>query len=96
MQRILCIGASLLVAACATAPPAPADRVGLQSEPDTCGARSYAQLMGSHATAAPRIIGPRDHRIATLDAVLSADLRPTRINVFVDPVTHRIVGIKCG
>jgi hypothetical protein len=96
MKWISLLGTLVGLAACVTPPLPISDRIGLQGEPDPCGARNYSQLMDQHATAAPRVLGAKEHRISTVDAVLSADVRPTRISVFFDPASQRIVGMKCG
>jgi hypothetical protein len=98
--RQLSVCAFVLVAACASAPPAPppaADpsRIGMQPPPDTCGAARYAHLIGRPMTEAPAAGSMPNYRLAALDDPLTMDYSPQRLNIFYDRATGRIVGIRC-
>ena len=77
-------------------PRAAPERIGLQPEPDTCGARSYTYLLGHPVAHAPQHPGNRNYRIATDDGPITADLNPQRVNIFYNEESGLIVGIKCG
>ena len=100
-RRLLFVLCATL-AGCATVPPPPPDsggadpgRLGTQPPPDTCGASRYAHLMGQPKSEAPPPDSMPNYRLAAVGDPLTMDLNPQRLNIFYDPATGRIVGIRC-
>lgn len=97
MFRSACAALILLTGGCMTAAKSTVDpnRTGLQRGPDTCGASRYARLLGRSLTQAPPQGSIENYRLAPVDAVLTADLRPERLNIFFEDRSGKIVGIRC-
>ena len=71
----------VLLTACAVQEPEPpvVDPVPTGLD-DTCGAASYADLVGQDATALERVLIMRQVRVIRPGSVITQDLRPERIN----------------
>ena len=88
-----------LVAGCASPPPVPPTPPGPTLPPagaDTCGAATYATLVGRDYRQVPPAPQGRVFRIACTTCAITEDFNAQRLNVFYDDATGRVVRLTCG
>ncbi len=107
MRVVVAVAALFFAAACAEAPQTyrDLDRLGTDyqhmprdadeaTERDTCGARRFAQLVGTPAASIDRAALPASTRIITPDMMVTQDFSPQRLNIMVG--TNGVVGsLRC-
>jgi PBP1b-binding outer membrane lipoprotein LpoB len=94
-MRRLMAGAVVLLAACASQPPAPApDTAQEATDQDTCGIARFRHLIGTPAADIDRATLPPRTRIITPEMAVTMDFSVERLNIMVG--TDGIVGsMRC-
>ena len=77
------------------APPSPEDPT--DPEPtDACGAAERQDLVGRARADLPSPPAGANWRVFETGQPVTQDLRPDRLNIQIDPVSQKVVGLSCG
>ena len=93
MRKTTIAAGLMMMAGCAPVPPAGTGAAPEARVPDTCGAASYAGLLGQDAAAAAAV--PQPMRVVRPGDIVTSDYLPNRVNIGLD-ARDRIIELGCG
>ena len=105
MTRFLLAATLLILSGCSTPPPVAPPPVVAAPPPevpkplpvtDTCGATDLQHLVGRSRLEAPVPLRPERQRVACTTCPVTEDFNPTRLNIFFDAGTGRVMEVRCG
>lgn len=105
LTRLILLGATLTLAACASEPSTPpspqpptipASPPKVSSPQDACGAAEAQRYVGRSRTEIPVPVLPELQRVACTTCPVTMDFNPRRLNFFYDAATGIVKEVKCG